>query len=146
MVSFQFKFDLASTNYDAPLGFRCRLNNVEVYTINHVQTEQSVQVEIPDTEDEKIHHISFELFGKTIDDTKVDEQGQILADSLLLLSNFTIDDIKVDYPVQINTVYHHDFNGSQSATESKFYGPMGCNGQAIFKFTTPIFLWLLDNS
>jgi len=87
MVSFQFKFDLASTNYDAPLGFRCRLNDVEVYTINHVQTEQSVQVEIPDTEDEKIHHISFELFGKTIDDTKVDEQGQILADSLLLLSN-----------------------------------------------------------
>lgn len=146
MVSFQFKFDLDSTNYSAPLGFRCLLNNTEVCAVNHVKSAQSVQIEIPDTEDEITNYLAFELSGKTFDDTKVDDQGQILADSLLLLSNFTIDDIRVDYPLQINTVYYHDFNGSQPTTESKFYGPMGCNGQAIFKFTTPIFLWLLDNS
>ena len=146
MISFQFKFDLDSTNYAAPLGFNCRLNDQLVNTVKHVIEPQSVCVEIPDTEDEKTHYLSFELFGKTIDDTQVNEQGQILSDALLTLKNFTIDDIKVDYPVQINTIYYHDLNGSGPTTESKFYGPMGCNGQAVFKFTTPIFLWLLDNS
>jgi len=41
--------------------------------------------------------------------------------------------------------YQHDFNGTGNPTIDKFYGEMGCNGTVSLKFTTPIYLWLLEN-
>ena len=42
-------------------------------------------------------------------------------------------------------VYTHDFNGTSKATENKFYGELGCNGTVSLKFSTPMYLWLLEH-
>ena len=42
-------------------------------------------------------------------------------------------------------VYTHDFNGTQPEIEDTFFGEMGCNGTVSLRFTTPIYLWLLEN-
>ena len=56
-----------------------------------------------------------------------------------------IDDILIDQLLTNKLEYIHDFNGSQSTVKDKFYGVMGCNGTAEFEFTTPFYLWLLEN-
>jgi hypothetical protein len=37
------------------------------------------------------------------------------------------------------------FNGTSEVTEDKFYSELGCNGTVSLKFTTPMYLWLLEH-
>jgi hypothetical protein len=41
--------------------------------------------------------------------------------------------------------YTHNFNGAGAETQEKFYGEIGCNGIVSLKFSTPIYLWLLEH-
>jgi hypothetical protein len=84
------------------------------------------------------------MYGKLPQHTKILESGEIVEDSLLLINNIKIDGIDFDQLTQNWVEYHHDFNGTQSPTVNKFFNVMGCNGRATLKFTTPIYLWLLE--
>jgi hypothetical protein len=64
---------------------------------------------------------------------------------MLTISNISIDDIDIDQLLIEKAEYTHDFNGSQDTITDKFYGDMGCNGTVTFEFTTPFYLWLLEN-
>ena len=146
MIPFTFKFELASTDYNIPLGFRVLVDGTEQWATQHIKQPETVSIEIPDSDEEILHELKLELSGKELDHTTIDDQGQIVSDVLVTVSNITLDDIRIDYPVYCNSEYYHDFNGTQAETTDKFYGTLGCNGSVIFKFSTPIFLWLLDHS
>jgi hypothetical protein len=83
--------------------------------------------------------------NKTMDHTTVDENGQIVKDACLNVSNFYIDSIELGHTFLEQCKYHHDFNGTQDPVVDKFYGDMGCNGTLIFLFQSPIYIWLLAN-
>jgi len=63
---------------------------------------------------------------------------------MITVSNVQFDQVLVEQAFLDVTQYHHDFNGTQSPSVVEFFGVMGCNGQARMKFTTPIYLWLLE--
>jgi hypothetical protein len=42
-------------------------------------------------------------------------------------------------------VYTHNFNGTRPEITDTFFGIAGCNGTISFSFSTPIYLWLLEN-
>jgi len=42
-------------------------------------------------------------------------------------------------------VYVHDFNGTGKFVNKQFFGEMGCNGTVELKFSSPFYLWLLEN-
>ena len=91
-------------------------------------------------------NISFDLTSSDYDcGLGFDENGQIVKDACLKISNFTIDNIELGHTVFEQCKYHHDFNGSQDPVVDKFYGDMGCNGTLIFLFQSPIYIWLLVN-
>jgi hypothetical protein len=136
-------FDLDSSDYTAPLGFDVLLNNNVVFTTEHVAEPTTVTIDISDDECE--YELKFVLKNKTQDHTQVDEQGNILSDTMLSVSNIAFDNIKLGYVFFEQTVYHHDMNGSQALTDHKFFGNMGCNGYVSLKFSTPIYLWLLEH-
>jgi hypothetical protein len=136
-------FDLDSSDYTAPLGFDVLLNNNVVFTTEHVAEPTTVTIDISDDECE--YELKFVLKNKTQDHTQVDEQGNILSDTMLSVSNIAFDNIKLGHMFFEQTVYHHDFNGSRDPVEDKFYGTMGCNGYVSLKFSTPIYLWLLEH-
>ena len=137
-------FDLDSSDYNAQLGFDVLLNDNVVFTTEHVTELTTVTIEVNDDVDAE-HELKFVLKNKTQDHTKVDEQGNILSDAMLSISNIAFDEIKLGHMFFEQTVYHHDMNGSQDLTEFQFYGSMGCNGYVSLKFATPIYLWLLEN-
>ena len=89
--------------------------------------------------------LTIELSGKTIDHTKVDDQGNIIKDILITLSEFKLEDIDISQVIFKHAAYHHNFNGTQDKIVDSFHGTIGCNGQVIFKFQSPSYLWLLEN-
>jgi hypothetical protein len=75
----------------------------------------------------------------------VDESGVIVKDACLIISDLAFDEIALGHIVTEKSVYIHDFNGNDSLTQHKFFSQMGCNGVVSLKFTTPMYLWLLEN-
>ena len=136
-------FDLTSSDYASALGFEVLLDNVSLLSIDHVKEPTPVSLEILDGQGE--HEFKFVMKNKTQEHTVVDEHGAITKDAMLSIANITFDDIKLGHLFLEQSVYHHDFNGSQAPIEDEFYGDMGCNGHVSLQFTTPIYLWLLDN-
>lgn len=136
-------FDLTSSDYTAALGFDVILDDKVLLSIDHVTESTPVSLEIADNEGE--HEFKFVMKNKTQEHTVVDEAGDITKDAMLSIANLTFDDIKLGHTFIEKCVYHHDFNRSQPPVEDKFFGDMGCNGHVSLRFTTPIYLWLLEN-
>lgn len=135
------KKDIPDTSI--PLGFKVLLDGNSMFTTDHVTGP--CQIEFDVTDEEATHKLEFVMFGKTQEHTEVNEHGEITSDTLLKISNVVVDDIVLDQFLTKLVRYTHDFNGSQDTTVDNFYGVMGCNGTASFEFTTPFYLWLLEN-
>ena len=135
-------FDLTSSDYAAALGFEVLLDDKVLLSIEHVLEPMPVSLEILDDEGE--HEFKFVMKNKTPEHTVVDADGNIIKDAMLSIANVAFDEIKLGHIFVEQSVYHHSFNGSQDPIKDKFYGDMGCNGYVSLRFTTPIYLWLLE--
>lgn len=96
-------------------------------------------------QDQGDHSLVFGLQNKTAAHTQISSSGEIVSDSRLLIQNVKFDDIVVDRWIVQYSKYRHDHNGTGPAIEDSFFGEMGCNGQVIFDFSSPFYLWLLSH-
>ena len=142
MENIEIAFNLTSTDYSAELSFSVVLNDKTVVDIDHVDKETPIKFTI-DVEDGD-HELKFIMKNKIMDHTTVDENGQIVKDACLNISNFYIENVELGYTFLEQCKYHHDFNGSQEPIVDKFYGDMGCNGTIVFLFQSPVYLWILE--
>jgi len=137
------------------LGFRISANeavlDLQLVLDGQVQWQgqpgtdvQEISVEFDDADDQT-HVLEFVLSGKTSEHTQITEQGEIVSDVTVQIKDIAFDDIVIDQMVSELAEYHHDFNGTQAAVMDRFFGTMGCNGTVRLEFTTPIYLWLLEN-
>lgn len=136
-----FEFDVERTSAVPPLNFRVLHNGTVVHEISADQ--EHVKIEIIDENAE--HEIVFELLEKQPSHTRINEQGEIVQDAVITINNFMIDNIDVTDIFFSLSQYQHNFNGNGNSVVEKFYGTMGCNGTVTLKFSTPIYLWLLEN-
>ena len=141
--TFVVSFDLDTTNVTIPLGFEAWINNKKFHDIDHVVGRQQISMEIPD--DEAEHELRLIMKNKTIEHTQIDEAGNIMSDANLTVSDVAFDEIKLGYMLTEQATYAHDFNGTGAMSQHRFYGEMGCNGTVSLKFSTPIYLWLLEH-
>ena len=143
METFDISFDLTSSDYDCGLGFEVFYNNKQILNIDHCRSSTMLAFTLDAEEGDQ--ELKFIMKNKTMDHTTVDENGQIVKDAYLNISNFTINSVELGHTFLEQCKYHHDFNGSQDPVVDKFYGDMGCNGTLIFLFQSPIYLWLVMN-
>jgi hypothetical protein len=132
-----------TTAPEVPLGFEAWINDQKLFDTDHVQAQQQIVLEIADDDGE--HELRFVLKNKTSDHTRVDEAGSIVTDARLIITDLAFDEIKLGHMVTEQAVYTHDFNGTSVVAHDKFYSEMGCNGTVSLKFSTPIYLWLLEH-
>lgn len=97
------------------------------------------------SDDDGEHVIVFELSGKTAAHTIIDSAGEIIQDLTVSIVDLAFDGISQGHAASEQMTYEHDFNGTGDRIKEKFYGTMGCNGTVSLQFTTPIYLWLLEN-
>jgi hypothetical protein len=145
MTSTDFSCDIISSDDTVPLCLRVRLDGKEVACISPVPAHYQLRYEFEDSVDEKHHVMEFELSGKMPEHTVVSDQGDIVSDATVTICNKRFESVLVDSVFDASTRYYHDFNGSQSSIDDDFFGIMGCNGVARFEFTTPMYVWMLDN-
>jgi hypothetical protein len=139
----KISFDIEPSDATCPLGVEIWLDNTVLLSNNHVQEKIMFSHDINDHDGE--HELQIVILGKTSEHTKIDEAGNIIKDATLQISNVVIDDIDVNQLVLEKCVYTHNFNGTQPEIKDTFHGVAGCNGTIVFEFTTPIYLWLLEN-
>lgn len=143
MNSSYISFAIAPSNTEAPLGAEVWLDQQLIFNTESMTVSESIRCDIDDTI-EADHVLKIVLKNKRPDHTVLDEDQNIVSDSLLLLSNFELEGIAIDQLVFEHAEYCHDFNGHGPATTEKIYGALGCNGTMSLKFSTPLYVWLLD--
>lgn len=143
MEKTKITFLISPTNSQAKLGFETWLNDQKVVDIGHVQ--QSTEISIPVDDDDAEHVLKLVLKEKQSAHTVINDAGEIVSDAVLEIQNLSFDGIALGQIVNEKTVYTHDFNGTGKEFQDQFFGVMGCNGTVELRFTTPIYLWLLEN-
>jgi len=133
---------IGATNAATKLGLEIWLDDQQLFDTNHVSTQQ---LEWSIKEDEGDHELRFIMKNKTIDHTQIDTNGNIIKDATIKINDLSFDEIVLGQIFIDHAKYTHDFNGTHDTITEKFYGEMGCNGTVSLKFTTPIYIWLLEN-
>ena len=134
---------IGTTDPAAGLGLEIWLDGQEIFNQNSVTNDYNFVYELNDADAE--HELCFVMKNKTQMHTLIDNDGNIVKDSCITISNLSFDEIALGHVFVEKSVYTHDFNGSGEKIQNKFYGTMGCNGSVSFKFYSPIYLWLLEN-
>jgi hypothetical protein len=135
--------DISSTDFITALGLEVWLNNQQIWNCDHVCEVMQFCHEIPD--DEQDYQLEFRLKHKQPEHTKIDAQGRITKDACISIANLQFDKIPLGQVFFDLAVYQHDHNGAGPMVQNKFYGHMGCNGTVTLKFSTPIYMWMLEN-
>ena len=143
MNSGYISFVITPSNVEKPLGAEVWLDQQIVFDTESLTAAESVRCDIDD-EVEAEHVLKIVLKNKRSEHTVIDADQNIVSDSLLLLSDFELEGIDITQLMFDNAEYSHDFNGNGPATTEKIYGVMGCNGSLTLKFSTPLYVWLLD--
>ena len=133
---------IGTTDPSAELGLEIWLDDQQLFDTNNVNDQQ---LEWQVIEDEADHKLRFVMKNKNIEHTKIDEYGKIIQDARITIQNLCFDEIELGQLFIDHAEYTHNFNGTKDIVTDKFYGEMGCNGTVSLKFTTPVYLWLLEN-
>ena len=144
MNTSQLTFDVVPSDPKNPLGIEVWINNLQIVDYQVLNQQQRIAYQFDD-EVEQCYCVKIVVKNKTSAHTQVNEAGEILSDSLININNFKIDEIELDRIVYQKAVYTHDFNGSGNQVTDSFYGSAGCNGLIEFEFSTPAYVWLLEN-
>jgi hypothetical protein len=132
-----------SSDKKIPLGTEVWIDNICVINVEHVDRIVQFSHEISDDDGE--HELRIVMKHKITEHTELDDAGNIVRDVMLTISDVKFDDIGLGKIFFEKSIYTHDFNGSQPSVEDKFFGNMGCNGTVNLKFSTPVYIWLLEN-
>ncbi len=143
MEKITLSFEVSSLSRIDDISVSVFLDQFEIFSAAASALPQQVNHEFDD--DEATHLLTVKLTGKNSDHTQIDHDGNIIDDVLISVKNVELDGINIDKLIWNLAKYQHDFNGTQSPTTEKFYGNMGCNGTVSLEFTTPVYLWLLEN-
>jgi hypothetical protein len=135
-------FTAKSTGND--LRLTARLNGHVFFDQILSQNEIKVQHTFSAVDEEK-YTVEIEMSGKLPEHTAIDDQGNIVEDCTIEISEFSLDEIALVHLFTDNCKYTHDFNGSQAPVVDKFFGNMGCNGIVKFEFSAPLYIWMLEN-
>lgn len=136
-------FDLSSSDPAAPISIAVWVDETCVFETQHLDSSHRFEHRINDTEAD--HVLRVVMTGKQSYHTKLDEDGNIVEDVVININNVEIDGIDITHVFYEKTVYNHSFNGTQPEIQDQFFGIMGCNGQVSLSFSTPMYLWLLEN-
>jgi hypothetical protein len=126
------------------LAVECWLDNIKFF--DNVIGPGSHQIgHVADLAEDE-HVLKIILKNKTSGHTTITPDGSIVQDAVINISKIFINNIAVDQLFWQMSEYVHNANGSLAETSAyHFYGDLGCNGTVSMTFSTPVYLWLLEN-
>ena len=126
-----------------PLGVEAWIDDKKFFDTDHVSCAKTISEDILDAEGE--HILKFVLKNKLQEHTQVDQAGNIISDACISIADVTVDGMMLGDLFTTLADYTHNFNGNGNTIQEKFHGQMGCNGVVSLKFSTPVYMWLLEH-
>ena len=152
----KFKLELYATMWDRPPHAEILINDKSHFTSDITGTEEKpdvIEFEHEFTEGEKSELI-IKRSGKIKGQTVINKNGDVLKDQLLHIKSIEIDEIDLGALVY-EGVYTPEYpepwaaqqreSGAKLQESFKNVTAMGHNGTWQFKFTSPFYMWLLEN-
>jgi len=134
---------VSSLDPTAKIGLEIWVDDTQIYNTEHVADTVNFTHDFEDAVGDR--QLQFLMKNKTQDHTTIDKLGNILTDCRLCIEKLSFDEIDLRQIFIEQAVYEHNRNGTTDKVQEKFYGEMGCNGTVTLTFTTPVYLWLLEN-
>ena len=152
----KFKLELYATMWDRPPHAEILIDDK-----NHFKGDITGTEDKPDLiefeaefEEDKEYALIIKRSGKSNNQTVINEKGDILKDQLLHIKSIEIDEINIgalvyegvytpQYPEPWATQQRE--SGNDLKDSFKNVTQMGFNGEWKFKFTSPFYMWLLEN-
>jgi hypothetical protein len=147
METIHFNINLGSIFFNNAPKVSISLNHQQVFDQSIVEDTDIAFT--TDLEDDSQHELHIMLYGKTEDDTNIATNGEIFEDTLVFINDIKFEDISIFKVLESKECkewyYEHDCNGLEEFEKYPVRDTMGCNGSVVIKFTTPMYLWLLEN-
>ena len=141
--NFKISCKINTSDQSVPLGIEIWLDNDKIFDQDWVK--ETVDFEHVFDKPNGNHELKFVMKNKKPSHTTIDSCGNIIKDAMLSITKIFFDDIDLENVISQVAVYTHDFNGTGNQTQIKFHKDMGCNGTVSVKFSTPYYIWLLEN-
>lgn len=121
------------------------INDTNIFQTTAQQKIQTIAYDISD--EPWTQELKLVMSGKNSKHTKVDNEGKIISDIFFTINRLEFEelDMKELFCLGRRSRHRHSFNSTQPEFDDEFYGEIGCNGTVFMPFSTPIYLWLLDN-
>ena len=152
----KFKLELYATMWDQPPHAEILINEQDQFKGDITGTEEKpnvIEFEY-DTEEGKEYNLIIKRSGKGKKQTVVNDKGDILKDQLLHIKSIEIDEIDIgslvydgvytpNYPEPWATQQRE--TGTELRESFKNVTNMGHDGEWRFTFSSPFYMWLLEN-
>jgi hypothetical protein len=152
----KFKLELYAKMWDKPPVAEIKLNSKSYFKSEITSTEQdptTIEFEAELTEESE-YNLIIERSGKGKNQTVLDQQGNITKDQMLYIKSISIDEIDIGalvyegvytpkYPEPWATQQRE--SGQDLKDSFKNVTQMGFNGEWKFTFSSPFYMWLLEN-
>jgi len=139
MERLSFKIKLKSTLWDKVPEYRILLDDALIETGT---CESESLVEFDHDVSEGDHIIGIELTNKDNTDCVTDDQGNILKDMLLHIDNISIDNVELQHILHTSSEFVPKDKDRPTLPQCV---DLGWNGTYRLKFTSPFYIWLLEN-
>jgi hypothetical protein len=139
-----FVVALSGTFWDRRPQFSIWLDDHLVVASEIVSAAQQ-EIKFERTIDEGLHTLKIRLENKTNQDTVV-ENGEVVKDMLLNIDDITIDDISLGnllWSAEYVLDHPQEYRG-QTISKLDNCVNLGWNGTYVLKFTSPFYIWLLE--
>ena len=152
----KFKLELYATMWDKPPHAEILINEQSVFEQDITGTEEKPDlIELEhELEEGKEYNLIINRSGKGKNQTVINDKGDILKDQLLHIKSIEIDEIDLgalvyegiytpQYPEPWATQQKQD--GIELKESFKNVTQMGHNGEWRITFSSPFYMWLLEN-
>lgn len=144
MMQVDLEFSFSEKTKHIFIEVACDNRHINTFSLGETS---NITFFVENSKDTINHKIYIKLFGKSENDTIVDEFGKIISDKFAILTRISFDSIDVtELYTNGHQCYKHSHNNTTKTLEDEFYGFMGCNGIVTIDFYTPIHKWFLENS
>jgi len=137
----RFNITLRSTHWDKVPEYKVYVNDT---LIDSGSCDKVTELDFHSEVAEGDHELRIELVNKTdADCVQSEDKTEILKDMQLHIDRISIDNIDLEHIKHTcSTFVPHDKNRHETLTECV---DLGWNGTYILKFTSPFYIWLLEN-
>jgi Ca-dependent carbohydrate-binding module xylan-binding len=141
-----FKITLSGTFWDKRPKFSIWIDDTKIQD-GEITSAEHQTIEFSQELSETDHQLKIRLENKEDTDV-VQENGNIVKDMLLNIEDITIDDISMGFQLWKATYYPDEkkmFNGKEIESITGCVN-LGWNGSYVVNFSSPFYIWLLENS